>query len=93
MIVLYTKLNFMYIDPNYRYETEWLMNNEHRLCRAPARRTRTKDYRAPMTAIVEHQLPPGSKLPEEALAEVFAVEPHRHQQRCCNDSPLCNWSR
>ncbi len=26
-----------------------------------------------MTAIVEHQLPPGSKLPEEALAEVFAV--------------------
>ena len=26
-----------------------------------------------MTAIVEHQLPPGNKLPEEALAEVFAV--------------------
>lgn len=26
-----------------------------------------------MTAIVEHQLPPGSKLPEEALAEVFGV--------------------
>ncbi|MBZ6619451.1 GntR family transcriptional regulator, partial [Klebsiella pneumoniae] len=30
-------------------------------------------YQALMTAIVEHQLPPGSKLPEEALAEVFAV--------------------
>lgn len=26
-----------------------------------------------MTAIVEHQLPPGSKLPEEALADVFGV--------------------
>lgn len=26
-----------------------------------------------MNAIVEHQLPPGSKLPEEALAEVFGV--------------------
>nr|WP_318385052.1 GntR family transcriptional regulator [uncultured Enterobacter sp.] len=26
-----------------------------------------------MTAIVEHQLPPGSKLPEEALAEAFGV--------------------
>lgn len=26
-----------------------------------------------LTAIVEHQLPPGSKLPEEALAEVFGV--------------------
>ncbi len=26
-----------------------------------------------MKAIVEHQLPPGSKLPEEALAEVFGV--------------------
>lgn len=37
-------------------------------------RTRTKAFTgALMTAIVEHQLPPGSKLPEEALAEVFAV--------------------
>ncbi|MBU4684691.1 GntR family transcriptional regulator [Cedecea davisae] len=26
-----------------------------------------------MTAMVEHQLPPGSKLPEEALAEVFGI--------------------
>lgn len=30
-------------------------------------------YQALMTAIVEHQLPPGSKLPEEALAEAFGV--------------------
>lgn len=30
-------------------------------------------YQALMTAIVEHQLLPGSKLPEEALAEVFDV--------------------
>lgn len=26
-----------------------------------------------MTAMVEHQLPPGSKLPEEALADVFGI--------------------
>lgn len=30
-------------------------------------------FQALMTAIVEHQLLPGSKLPEEALAEVFGV--------------------
>ncbi|PWC17836.1 GntR family transcriptional regulator [Brenneria corticis] len=30
-------------------------------------------YQALMAAIVEHQLPPGSKLPEEALSEVFGV--------------------
>lgn len=30
-------------------------------------------YQALMHAIVEHQLPPGSKLPEEALAEVFGI--------------------
>lgn len=30
-------------------------------------------YQALMNAIVEHQLPPGSKLPEEALADVFGV--------------------
>ncbi|MCK8349849.1 GntR family transcriptional regulator, partial [Erwinia amylovora] len=30
-------------------------------------------YQALMTAIVENQLPPGSKLPEEALSEVFGV--------------------
>lgn len=30
-------------------------------------------YQALMNAIVEHQLPPGSKLPEEALASVFGV--------------------
>lgn len=30
-------------------------------------------YQALMSAIVEHQLPPGSKLPEEALSEVFGV--------------------
>lgn len=30
-------------------------------------------YQALLNAIVEHQLPPGSKLPEEALAEAFGV--------------------
>lgn len=30
-------------------------------------------YQALMHAIVEHQLPPGSKLPEEALADVFGI--------------------
>lgn len=30
-------------------------------------------YQALMNAIVEHQLPPGSKLPEEALSDVFGV--------------------
>lgn len=30
-------------------------------------------YQALLTAIVEHQLPPGSRLPEEALAEVFGI--------------------
>ncbi|WLS78150.1 GntR family transcriptional regulator [Erwinia pyri] len=30
-------------------------------------------YQALMSAIVERQLPPGSKLPEEALAEVFGI--------------------
>ncbi|MCK8272508.1 GntR family transcriptional regulator, partial [Erwinia amylovora] len=30
-------------------------------------------YHALMTAIVLHQLPPGSILPEEALSEVFVV--------------------
>ncbi|QKJ85957.1 GntR family transcriptional regulator [Paramixta manurensis] len=30
-------------------------------------------YQALLSAMVEHQLPPGSKLPEEALAEVFGV--------------------
>lgn len=30
-------------------------------------------YQALMTAIVEHQLPPGSKLPEEALSAAFGV--------------------
>lgn len=50
------------------------MNNEHCLRAAPALQDKDESiYRALMTAIVEHQLPPGSKLPEEALAEVFAV--------------------
>lgn len=50
------------------------MNNEHRLRAAPALQDKDESiYQALMTAIVEHQLPPGSKLPEEALAEVFAV--------------------
>ena len=30
-------------------------------------------YQALLTAIVEHQLPPGSRLPEEALSEAFGI--------------------
>lgn len=33
----------------------------------------TKIYQKILNAIVEHQLPPGSKLPEDKLAEVFGV--------------------
>ena len=47
------------------------MNNEHRLQAAPALQDKDESiYQALMTAIVEHQLPPGSKLPEEALARL-----------------------
>ncbi|STW39380.1 GntR family transcriptional regulator [Klebsiella pneumoniae] len=57
------------------------MNNEHRLQAAPALQDKDESiYQALMTAIVEHQLPPGSKLPEEALAEVFAVSRTGHQK-------------
>lgn len=50
------------------------MNNQHRLQAAPELHDKDESiYQALMTAIVEHQLPPGSKLPEEALAEVFGV--------------------
>lgn len=50
------------------------MSNQHRLQAAPELQDKDKSiYQALMTAIVEHQLPPGSKLPEEALAEVFGV--------------------
>ncbi|MGX2618278.1 GntR family transcriptional regulator [Klebsiella pneumoniae] len=45
------------------------MNNEHRLQAAPALQDKDESiYQALMTAIVEHQLPPGSKLPEESQA-------------------------
>ena len=44
------------------------MNNEHSPRAAPALQDKDESiYQALMTAIVEHQLPPGSKLPEEAL--------------------------
>lgn len=50
------------------------MNTEHCLQAAPALQDKDETiYQALMTAIVEHQLPPGSKLPEEALSDVFAV--------------------
>lgn len=50
------------------------MRNEHRQQAAAALHDKDETiYQALMTAIVEHQLPPGSKLPEEALAEVFGV--------------------
>lgn len=50
------------------------MSNQH--CLRVAAELHGKDesiFQALMTAIVEHQLTPGSKLPEEALAEVFGV--------------------
>ena len=50
------------------------MSNQHRLQAAPELQDKDESiYQALMTAIVDHQLPPGSKLPEEALAEVFGV--------------------
>lgn len=50
------------------------MSNQHRLQAAPELQDKDESiYQALMTAIVEHQLPPGSKLPEEALAEAFGV--------------------
>ena len=48
------------------------MSNQHRLQAAPELQDKDESiYQALMTAIVEHQLPPGSKLPEEALADVL----------------------
>lgn len=50
------------------------MNDEKNLQAAPALQDKDESiYQALMTAIVEHQLLPGSKLPEEALADVFGV--------------------
>ncbi len=50
------------------------MNDEKSLQAAPAVQDKDESiYQALMTAIVEHQLLPGSKLPEEALADVFGV--------------------
>ena len=50
------------------------MSNQHRLQAAPELQDKDESiYQALMTAIVEHQLPPGSKLPEEALAEISAA--------------------
>ena len=50
------------------------MSNQYRLQAAPELHDKDESsFQALMTAIVEHQLPPGSKLPEEALAEVFGV--------------------
>jgi len=50
------------------------MNDEKSLQAAPALQDKDESiYQSLMTAIVEHQLLPGSKLPEEALADVFGV--------------------
>jgi DNA-binding GntR family transcriptional regulator len=50
------------------------MNNINALQAAPDLHDKDESiFQALMTAIVEHQLLPGSKLPEEALAEVFGV--------------------
>ncbi|MDD7997692.1 GntR family transcriptional regulator [Kosakonia radicincitans] len=50
------------------------MSNENSLHAATALQDKDETiYQSLMTAIVEHQLLPGSKLPEEALAEVFGV--------------------
>ena len=50
------------------------MRNENRQQAAAAPHDKDESiYQALMTAIVEHQLLPGSRLPEEALAEVFGV--------------------
>lgn len=50
------------------------MKHEERLSTASDLKDKDEPiFQALMTAIVEHQLPPGSKLPEEALSEVFGV--------------------
>ncbi|SCC42337.1 GntR family transcriptional regulator [Kosakonia oryziphila] len=50
------------------------MSNENSLQAASALQDKDETiYQSLMTAIVEHQLLPGSKLPEEALADVFGV--------------------
>ena len=50
------------------------MKSENRLETASGLHDKDESiYQALMNAIVEHQLPPGSKLPEEALSEVFGV--------------------
>jgi DNA-binding GntR family transcriptional regulator len=50
------------------------MRNENCLKVASALHDKDESiYQALITAIVEHQLPPGSKLPEEALTKVFGV--------------------
>ncbi|MEB6335687.1 GntR family transcriptional regulator [Serratia rhizosphaerae] len=50
------------------------MKSENRLETASGLHDKDESiYQALMNAIIEHQLPPGSKLPEEALSEVFGV--------------------
>ena len=63
------------------------MNNQQRLQAAPELHDKDESiFQALMTAIVEHQLPPGSKLPEEALAGAVPGS-----EKCCSDSQPCKW--
>ncbi len=56
------------------------MNNEHRLQAAPALQDKDESiYQALMTAIVEHQLPPGSKKSEKFFA-------------CPSVAPVSHWN-
>jgi DNA-binding GntR family transcriptional regulator len=69
------------------------MNNVNSLHAAPDLQDKDESiFQALMTAIVEHQLLPGSKLPEEALAEVFGVS-RTGIRKVLQRLALCKWSR
>ncbi|STV74936.1 transcriptional regulator [Klebsiella michiganensis] len=70
------------------------MSNQHRLQAAPELQDKDESiYQALMTAIVEHQLPPGEQnCREEALAEVFGRKPHRDQKSAATTRDCCKWS-
>jgi DNA-binding GntR family transcriptional regulator len=67
------------------------MNNENRLQAAPALHDKDESIYQALMTIVEHQLLPGSKLPEEALAEVFGVS-RTGIRKVLQRLALCKWS-
>ncbi|VTP61561.1 Uncharacterised protein [Serratia rubidaea] len=67
------------------------MKSENRLETASGRPDKDESiYQALLSAIVEHQLPPGSKLPEERCPRC-SRQPHRVSAGRCSGSPWCRW--